>query len=130
MGALYKGLIATGVLSLVGIAGVITYGSSASHADPRCHDRPAAYHRVQTLFVCIVGLVVTGADRRGSPNTTPAPNIARCSRSPGLGHRPRHQRDPGPGDLDGIDRAAGARDHAPASSSPITSPACSASPSR
>ena len=46
----------------------------------------AADHRARRhlhrhdLFCCgVVGLVVTGADRRRSPNTTPAPTTARCS---------------------------------------------------
>ena len=128
MGALYKGLIATGVLSLVGVAAVIYCAGRLRHR----HDVAGVTFTGMALFRCgVVGLVVTGADRRGSPNTTPAPTTARCSRSPSvLGHRPRHQRDPGPRGLDGIDRAAGAGDHRAASSSPTPWPACSASPSR
>ena len=47
-----------------------------------------------------------------------------------VGDRPRHQRDPGSGDLDGVDRAVRPSSSSPASSSPTASPACSALPSR
>jgi K(+)-stimulated pyrophosphate-energized sodium pump len=54
MGALYKGMIATAILSLVGIAGV-TYWLIGFGA------LPGANYSGLTLFVCgIVGLVVTG----------------------------------------------------------------------
>jgi len=57
MGALYKGLIATGILSLIGIAGVIHwvlgFGLSLTSG--------GASYTTTTLFYCgIVGLVVTG----------------------------------------------------------------------
>jgi K(+)-stimulated pyrophosphate-energized sodium pump len=56
MGALYKGLIVTGVLSLVGIGGVIYY-VLPNHFGPL--DGQA--YTGMTLFTCgIVGLVVTG----------------------------------------------------------------------
>ena len=54
MGALYKGMIATAILSLIGIAGV-TY--SLIGFGPL----PGANYSGQTLFICgIVGLAVTG----------------------------------------------------------------------
>ncbi len=57
MGALYKGLIATGILSLAGIAGVIhvLFGFGAPLESGGIH------YTTTTLFYCgIVGLVVTG----------------------------------------------------------------------
>jgi K(+)-stimulated pyrophosphate-energized sodium pump len=57
MGALYKGLIATGVLSLIGVGGVIHY--LIGFGTP-LRVGPAAFTGL-TLFECgIVGLVVTG----------------------------------------------------------------------
>jgi K(+)-stimulated pyrophosphate-energized sodium pump len=54
MGALYKGMIATAAISLVGIAGV-TYALIGFGA------LPGVAYSGQTLFVCgIVGLIVTG----------------------------------------------------------------------
>src|SRR6188472_212817 len=75
MGALYKGLIATGILSLVGVAGVIYWLIG---------------------FGPLAGVKYTG--------------MALFDRGV-VGHRPRHQRDPGSGDLDGIYRRSGAGDH-------------------
>jgi K(+)-stimulated pyrophosphate-energized sodium pump len=54
MGALYKGLIATGILSLVGVAGVIYYLIGFGKL-------PGVDYTGMALFECgIVGLVVTG----------------------------------------------------------------------
>ena len=57
------------------------------------------------LFECgVVGLVVTGliiwiTEYYTGTDYRPVKSIAAV-----VGHRPRHQRDPGSGDLDGIDR--------------------------
>ena len=96
MGALYKGLIATGVLSLPALAlvihwlvgfgvpvkaGALTFSSTA-------------------LFWCgVVGLAVTGlivwiTEYYTGTNFRPVQSIAKASE-----HRPRHQRHPGPGDF-------------------------------
>ena len=104
------------VLSLVGIAGVIhwLFGFGA----PLRTTQGVAFTST-TLFWCgIVGLAVTGlivwiTEYYTGTDYRPVKSIAA-----GLGHRPRHQRHPGPGDLDGIDRAAGASSSSPASSSP------------
>ena len=98
MGALYKGMIATAMLSLIGIAGVTHYliGFGAAprrrlfrrrpvllrHHRP-CGDRPD--HRDHRIL---------------HRHQYPAGAVDRA----GLGDRPRHQRDPGPRDIDGIDR--------------------------
>ena len=65
-----------------------------------------------TLFWCgVVGLAVTGliiwiTEYYTGTDYRPV-QVDRA----GLGHRPRHQRHPGPRDLDGVDRAAGHRHH-------------------
>jgi hypothetical protein len=122
MGALYKGLIATGVLSLLGLAGdhwLIGWGTLAA----------ADYHRHGAV------LVRRGRPRRHRPDHLDHRILHRHRLSPGevdragVGHRSRHQRDPGPRDLDGIDRAAGHRHHR-GHLITYSSPACSASRSR
>ena len=106
MGALYKGLIATGVLSLVGVAGVIYWLIGFGTAR-----RASKYHRHGAVRMR------RRRPRRHRPDHLDHRILHRHRISPGevdrgvLGHRPRHQRDPGSGDLDGIDRAAGDRDH-------------------
>ena len=108
MGALYKGLIATGVLSLVGIAGVIHW--LIGFGVPLTAG--VATFTGTTLFFCgIVGLVVTGLIIWITEYYTGTDFRPVQVDRGGFGHRPRHQRHPGPGDLDGIDRAAGDRHH-------------------
>jgi K(+)-stimulated pyrophosphate-energized sodium pump len=59
MGALYKGLIVTGVLSLVGIAAVIAYALPQGFATALASE--GKNYTGMTLYVCgVVGLVVTG----------------------------------------------------------------------
>jgi len=59
MGALYRGLIVTGVLSLIGIAGVIAYALPQGFATALTSEGKT--YTGTTLFMCgIVGLVVTG----------------------------------------------------------------------
>ena len=123
MGALYKGLIATGVLSLVGarpgdlldlpngfgaIPGVRLYrhqalclrrGRAGGHRADRLDHRILHRHRLSAGAV----------DRRG------------------VAHRTRHQYHSGPGDLAGIDRAAHDRHHRRHPGRLMGSPACSAS---
>ena len=106
MGALYKGLIVTGLLSIVGLAIattlVIGWGEIGVVAGKSVTG--------SNLFVCgIVGLIITGADRRHHRvlhRHRQAPG--RVDRA-GLRHRPRHQRHPGPRGVAGIDGAAGDR---------------------
>jgi len=59
MGALYRGLIVTGILSLIGIAGVIAYALPNGFATALTSE--GKNYTGSTLFVCgVVGLVVTG----------------------------------------------------------------------
>ena len=57
MGALYKGLIATGVLSLIGVAGVIYW---LIGFDTPLRAGPASFTGLTLVWCGIVGLVVTG----------------------------------------------------------------------
>src|SRR5471032_935966 len=57
MGALYKGLIATGVLSLIGVAGVIYW---LIGFDTALKAGPASFTGLTLVWCGIVGLVVTG----------------------------------------------------------------------
>ena len=93
MGALYKGMIVTAILSLIGIA-IVTYeligfGPLAG----------VSYSGQTLLFCGIVGLAVTGlliVDHRvlHRHQLSPGAIHRRC-----LADRPRHQCDPGPGDI-------------------------------
>jgi K(+)-stimulated pyrophosphate-energized sodium pump len=102
MGALYQGLIVTGVLS-------DRRGLVRDHklvpADGIDVTNGKAVRRRPTLFGCgLVGLAVTAADRGDHRilhrHQLPAGEVDRQ----GLGLRPRHQRDPGPGHVAGVDR--------------------------
>ena len=127
MGALYKGFIATGVLSVIALWPLTDYllgmGTtfSARGMSFTGHD----------LFWCgVVGLVGHRGHHRGHRVLHRHRLSPRAVDQPGLGHGPRHQRHPGPRRLARSDRPAGARSSSPASSSPSSWPACSASPSR
>ena len=59
MGALYRGLIVTGILSLIGIAGVIAYALPQGFATALVSE--GKNYTGTTLYICgVVGLVVTG----------------------------------------------------------------------
>ncbi|MBS0535575.1 MAG: sodium-translocating pyrophosphatase [Proteobacteria bacterium] len=59
MGALYRGLIVTGILSLIGIAGVIAYALPNGFATALASE--GKNYTGMTLYICgVVGLVVTG----------------------------------------------------------------------
>ena len=107
MGALYKGVIASGVLSIAGLYGATQYvlggfGEVGDRRRPRDHrlepvpvrprrpraDRP---HRLDHRVLHRHRLPPGALDQ------------------PGLGHRPRHQRHPGPRGVARSDRAADAR---------------------
>ena len=107
MGALYRGFVVSAVLSLVGILLVtwVVVGFGGSYTVG------GGSFSGLSLFLCgVSGLVVTGlliwVTEYYTGTELPAGAVGR----PGLDHRPRHQRDPGPRDLDGIDRDPGA-DH-------------------
>ncbi|MFZ0426195.1 MAG: sodium-translocating pyrophosphatase [Xanthobacteraceae bacterium] len=78
MGALYKGMLATAVLSLIGIAGV-------THQLIGFGKLPGVAYSGQTLFICgIVGLVVTGliiviTEYYTGTNFRPVQSIAKAS---------------------------------------------------
>ena len=102
MKALYKGLLVTGALSVIGIAIIIAWFIGFT--------TPLALIGGGTLtgfdlFICaIIGLVVTGAivyitEYYTSTEYRPVRSIAQC-----VHHRARHQCDPGPGGVDGVDR--------------------------
>ena len=105
MGALYKGLIVTGVLSLAGVALVthllIGFGPIAGQALYRhlavrlrhCRSRGHRPDRVDHRIL--------------HRHQFPAGAVDRC----GLAYRPRHQHHPGPCRVAGGDRAADDRDH-------------------
>ena len=58
MGALYKGLIATGLLSIVGLA-IATHARRSAGA--RSASSPASRSPARNLFICgLVGLIITG----------------------------------------------------------------------
>ena len=98
MGALYKGVIATGVLSLVALYAPSQNIDRPRHARSR---RRRDLHR-HDLFCCgWSGLAVTAPDRviteyYTGTNYRPV-RVDRAS----LRDRPRHQRNPGPGGFDG-----------------------------
>ena len=107
MGALYKGLIVTGILSLIGIGAVIYYAVAGPlrrdcrpdlhrHVAVRLRHRRPGGHRPDHLDHRILHRhrLSSGEVDRGR-----------------VRHWPRHQRDPGPCHLDGVDRAARDRHH-------------------
>ncbi len=124
MGALYKGFIASAVLSLGAIWFVTDHLIGFGADCRRCLHRQVAVHLRRRR---------PGGDR---PDHLDHRILHRHAIPPGevdrgiLGHRPRHQRHPGPGDLAGIDRAAGDRDHRRHSGVLRAGRNCSASPSR
>ena len=106
MGALYKGLIVTGLLSIVGLGGAtsltIGWGEIGTVAGMAITGT--------NLFICgLVGLLVTALIVVITEYYTGTDKRPVDLDRPGLGHRPRHQRHPGPRGLAGIDGAAGPR---------------------
>ena len=107
MGALYKGF--WGSADHLGRGAAAGHGAGAGprHGLRRSGHRP---HRAQAL------LLLAGRPRRHRPADVDHRLLHGRQPPPGaehrqvLHHRPRHQRDPGPGRLDGVDRPAGAGD--------------------
>ena len=126
MGALYKGVIATGVLSLVALYPVHLHWSFGGMGAVDRDDRRDVHRRCSLFWCGVVGLIITAADHLDHRI------LHRHGQAPGqldrrgLGHRPRHQRDPGPGGVDGSDRPAGAGHRRRHHRRPISSPASSA----
>ena len=106
MGALYKGLIATGVLSIVAV-GVVTWAADRL----RHRVRRDGLHRDAPVLAAGLGPRRHGAHRGDHGILYRRRLPARALHRPGVRHGARHQRDPGPRGLAGIDRAAGPRDH-------------------
>jgi hypothetical protein len=106
MGALYKGLIVTGVLSIIGLGGATSM--TIGWGEIAVIDGKSITGT--NLFICgIVGLVVTGIDRGDHRVLHRHQQAAGQLDQPGIGHRTRHQRDPGSRGLAGIDGSAGDR---------------------
>ena len=103
MGALYKGLIAGGVLSIGGLA-IATHYPDRLGRDR--HRRRHGDHRQEPVHLR------RARPRRHRPDRVDHRVLHRHRQAPGgldragLGHRPRHQRDPGPRGLARVDRAA------------------------
>ena len=101
MGALYKGVIATGVLSLIVLLPLTAWMVGMDTAMPI---GGVSFTGTDLFFCGVVGLVVTGliiVDHRILHRHQLPPGAIDRQ---GLGHRPRHQRHPGPRRLDGIRR--------------------------
>ena len=103
MGALYKGVIATVVLSLIGLWPLTNWMIGMDTPD---HQRRATYTghdpvlvRSLSVWPSPAALIVITEYYTGT-NFRPVQVDREILR-----HRPWHQRDPGPGDLDGIDGA-------------------------
>ena len=108
MKALYKGLIATGILSVVAIALVIYWLFGLS--DPLAMTTGATVTGLGLWLCAIVGLAVTGFIVWITEYYTATNLPSGAQHRPELDDRARHQRDPGPCRVDGGDRAAGRRD--------------------
>ena len=106
MAALYKGLVATGVLSAAFIAYVISDQVGFSNTLTTAAGLAISG---KDLFICsidglaVTGLIVVITEYYTATNYRPVRSIGQI-----LDHGPWHQRHPGPGDLDGVDGAAGA----------------------
>ena len=102
MGALYKGVVATVVLSLIGLWPLTNY---LIGMDTALNSGGVDYSGM-TLFWCgVVGLAVTGALIVITEYYTGTNYRPGAGDRPGFRHRPWHQCDPGPGGIDGSDRA-------------------------
>ena len=106
MGALYKGFIASAVLSAVALWPITVVGDRHGHRVRRRRPEPSPACRCSGA--ALVGLAVTGLLIWITEYYTGDRLPPGADRRQGLAHRPRHQHHPGPGDLDGGDRASGA----------------------
>ena len=109
MGALYKGFIATALLSIVAVALVI--GWLIGFGTEFTRRRAQTFTGLDLFYCGLAGLVVTGliiwiTEYYTGTNFRPV-QLDRQR----LGDRPRHERHPGPRRLARIDGAAGARHH-------------------
>ena len=105
MGALYKGLIVTGLLSIIGLGGAtsltIGWGDIGTAGS-------VAVNGTNLFFCGLVGLVVTGLIVVITEYYTGTEQASGQFDRPGFGHRSWHQRDPGSGGFAGIHRSSGA----------------------
>ena len=109
MGALYKGFIASAVLSLVGVA-LVTWWLIGFDASLRTS--AGVTFTGMRLYVCgVVGLAVTGLDHLDHRILYRHPLPPGAVDRARLDHRPRHQHHPGPGGIARSDRAPDHRDH-------------------
>ena len=126
MGALYKGFIATGVLSLIALYPIT---SLLIGMDTQLTATGVTFTGLDLFYCGVTGLAVTTliiiiTEYYTGTGYRPVNSIARR-----LTDRTWHERHPGPGDFDGGDGGARRSSSSPASSSPIALPGCSASPS-
>ena len=129
MGALYKGLIVTGRPVDRRASRSRRISSPAGAISAPSAGRTITGHA--TSSICgIVGLIVTGPDRGDHRILHRHGQAPGGVDRPGLGHGPRHQRDPGPCGVAGIDGPAGPRHRRRHHLDLSSSRACSAPPSR
>ena len=105
MGALYKGFVATAVLSAVALAVIVWgwMGGDTSIHHVQRHDVSVAV----TCSMCgLMGLVVTGLIIWVTEYYTGTGYPSGQGNCRGIADRSRHQRHPGPGDFAGSDRAS------------------------
>ena len=107
MGALYKGFIAAGVLS-VGAIATVELSDVRRLLDLLHHGPGRQLHLGRALRLRAGRPRGDAADRRHHRILHRHGQAPGRLDRPGLGHRPRHQRHPGPRGLAGIDRAADA----------------------
>ena len=88
MGALYKGLIVTGILSLAAIAGVnvVMFGGFGEIADTATLANPAGFSSLDLWVCAAVGLVITGlivivTEYYTGTNYRPVKSVAKASES-------------------------------------------------
>jgi K(+)-stimulated pyrophosphate-energized sodium pump len=106
MGALYKGLIVTGVLSIIGLGGATSL--TIGWGEIAVIDGKSITGT--NLFLCGAGRSGRHRADRGHHRVLHRHQQASGQLDqPGVGHRSRHQRDPGSRHFAGIDRSAGDR---------------------
>ena len=108
MGALYKGFIATGVLSLIALYPIT---SGLLGMDTTFTARGITFTGMDLFWCGAVGLVVTAAIIVVTEYYTGVGYRPGSLDQSGFGDRPRHERDPGPCSISGSNGPAGADHH-------------------